>query len=240
MKKLVRGIVSQIELLYACNADFQKQVNQLRDQLEIKIGHSGLVSIEDILAFDSKVISSRTFGEEYSSKIGDLAEKYNLTDYLTDLIIFVESGSIFYSEKAFINERLLYRGRIRRPTFKKREYPGYSSKTQLPNTGIVVSFMVRRPIDKNDLKYWLEDNLEEILVTVNDHFKGIRKSAIKVRNARRVLRIIELKDKHKYTFAQIADTITNENPEDPDVVEGRVNEVSVRQTYNRYKKKKFA
>jgi hypothetical protein len=52
-----------------------------------------------------------------------------------------------------------------------------------------------------------------------------------------VLIIIKLREKEELTFAEIADKICEDYPDEEDVKADKINEESVRQIYNRYKKR---
>jgi hypothetical protein len=87
------------------------------------------------------------------------------------------------------------------------------------------------------MKEWLEENMDVILAASHDHFAGMKPGIVVIDKIERILQIIELRENRDYSFKQIADYICEERSEDSDVISGKINEVSVRQIYNRYKKR---
>lgn len=232
MIRLEVGRISLIELLYVCDHDFQEDVQTIRKKYDIQTDEEDIVPVEKYIDFDTALILSDDLKIRYENDISVLSNKYNIEEHRYDVEILVEAGMMPYSDEAFVDERNMYKAAISKPKFKVRDFLDY-----IPPMGFKVEFDINQPVARKDLKYWFEDNLDEILTAVNDRFVGIKPSVIKVDNLKRILRIIKLKDKYKYTFSHIADTICEENSDDSDVKSGVVNEVSIRQTYNRYKKR---
>jgi hypothetical protein len=101
----------------------------------------------------------------------------------------------------------------------------------------LIKFSIRHPIDSRDLDSWYEQYKPEILAISNDFFFGRTNHIKTIDHIEKVLIIIKLREKEELTFAEIADKICEDYPDEEDVKADKINEESVRQIYNRYKKR---
>ena len=92
MSKKEKHVVSEIELLYLCDDDFISEVNVVRDRYGIKVDKRGVVDVESILDFDSKLRSNQSVRSDFSQDIKKLSKKFNLEDSYKEVGYLVESG----------------------------------------------------------------------------------------------------------------------------------------------------
>lgn len=85
-----------IELLYVCDDDFKKDVQEIRDKFNIKTDKDGFVSTDDFIAFDKKILTIKHLQKKYTFELTKLCKKYNLLDSFSDLETFIETGQTVY------------------------------------------------------------------------------------------------------------------------------------------------
>lgn len=229
--------ISLLELLYTCNDELKSDICKIRKKFKLAAKPKGLFDIDRFLQFDKQILLFSKIAVAYKNEVERVAEKYGLLDYMEDLEIFIETGRTPYDEDN-LSYVLTFISKIGSPRMLD-----FQNKVGAKKPGFWVEFQIRKPINKSDLKKWINKHADQIATEANESLSGRKTSVIRLDNAQRILEVIKLRNKkskqgkHRFTFSQIADRICEKYPEDPDVINGKVNEVSVRQIYNRYKKK---
>lgn len=225
-----------IELLYICDDEFKQGIKGIRDEFGIKIGGDGLVPVEKVLAFDIKLFSDEALQKRYSKEINRICKKYDLLNHEMDVQIFIESG---ITPHPIIKGRAYTTTKITKPEIKPRER---AKGKVAPIAGLNVRFKIRKHIVSKDLKTWLEQHKGKILIAVNEYFSEVKAAPTRPALTRldrldRAIKIIQMRDSEGKKFREITNAICEENSNDPEVIDGKVNEQSIKMLYYRYKKR---
>jgi len=221
--------IPTIELFYICDDDFHQDIDKTRKKFNIFPNKEGIVETSDVLRFDVILRNDISVRNKYEKDITRLCQKYYIKDYYDDVEIFVESGLTPYSinPKGISKKIPITKPEIRNAYFK--DAPEF--------LGCTITFHIRTAINSKDLQNWYLKYKEKLLIEANDWFKGSIHSTTKLEKLDNILQIIQLRDIKGLTFSQIADELCLRYPKDLDVVDGKINEVSVRKIYNRFKKR---
>lgn len=231
MKEISRKYISEIELLYLCNDKFKSDVKELRKKFDIKTFEKKDFDVDSYVDFDRKIISDNKLMRKYESELKLLATKHKATDYLSELESLVEGGVSSFDTQ-HLNKGVKLQGPIGNPTFKAREVDAPASLA-----GYKIEFKIKGPLLKSQLVKWAERHEDEIISISSDLFNGSKRSFKRIDSLDKLLKIIYYRDEMNFQFSDIANILCKQNHEDQDVVDGKVNEDSVRKLYNRYKNK---
>lgn len=230
--------ISEIELLYLCDDDFKSDIKKIRKKFSIKTEKDEkeeVVSVEDILDFDNKLICDLNFRDIYFLAIDKLAEEHEIGGLDEDLQIFVESGETHYT----FGKHGIRRPRIfSKPRVELKDVFGLDAKHAVSLIGVNVSFSVKKYVLMTDLNKWFKLHAEDIVLQCNDHLADFRVGITKKTKAERIVRLIQLRENRpELTWVEIAEIIRKDNPDDPDSVNDVINEKSCLMMYQRYKKR---
>jgi len=222
--------ISTLELLYQCNDFFCLEVAKLRKAYDIKINDDGIFEIDDLMELDSRFIKNNPLQKKFQSDVFVLCEKFDLVESQEETQMFVESGLSY-------NDASLRANLSKPPATKIRDKAIYGTSDNVPGMGVIVELFITRPISAKGLENWLDQNKERILLACNENFRGIKAAVTRNKQLPRILEIVKLRESGK-SFKEVTDTVCDMFQDDPDVIDGKVNEQSVKMTYYRYTKRK--
>ncbi|OGK09302.1 hypothetical protein A2767_03645 [Candidatus Roizmanbacteria bacterium RIFCSPHIGHO2_01_FULL_35_10] len=201
-----------ITLLWTTDLDFKTRVKKARKKVGLDSNN-----LPDYFGFE--LIYNANWDDNKKALFFDevirLFGEYRLYGWKNELKYFVATGKILPFKEKPISD----------PIITESE------------DGLNVTFKITKPIEKTNLVDWIKINWEKkkgFYKKIKNYFQNpdfLNESKI---DTKRIKRILELRDKDKLPFSQIADRIKIEfNVNDPN---GKVNETSIKQIYHSYTK----
>lgn len=231
--------ISTLDLLYLCDEDFKDDVKRIRDKYSIKTevddNDDEIVPIDEFMLFDKKFIHNELLRKQYLKLVEKLVSRYELDGLSEELQLYIESGeSTYTTRKTQLGKPL----KIFKPRVVVRELRDFDKKYSVPIGGVNVVFNVRKKIFKEDLIEWVKKHADTIAVQVNDYLSDYSVGITKLTKTERIVEVIKTREKYpNKTWSEIADIISNKNPNDPDSYNAVINPKSIEMLYKRYKKR---
>ena len=231
--------ISTLDLLYLCDDDFKSDVKKIRDKYSIKTevdeNEDEIVPINEFMRFDDRFIHNEALRNEYLNLVEELASKYELDGLNEELQLYIESGESIYTTR---RNQLGKPVKILKPRVVVRELRAFDKKYSVPIGGVNVVFNVRKKIFKEDLTQWIKKHADTIAIQVNDYLNDYGVGITKLTKTERIIEVIKTREKYPdKTWSEIADIISDKNPNDPDSYNAVINPKSIEMLYKRYKKR---
>ena len=220
--------VSILSLLYLCNDDFQSDVNNVRKRLGFPLDVSPDTFSEiQLLNHEKKLFSSENYAKKYDIAIRTITNRYNLRSLENDIQIFIETG---FTKAPYYKYDIEH-------VYEFIKWPERKLQVEELNERFLsYSLIFKTKLTANDLNKVIEKIKPKILTQAKAFYGNFEDEYIYVPTFEKIKKIFELKAQGKQ-YSEIADIICNEFVDDQEVIDGKVNEGSIKSKYHFYKDK---